>query len=60
MKSQLTTEIKRLEQEHRDLSQDYQKQKGIMKEIDTALTKTKDPDERKALEIRKTDKKTGR
>ena len=53
MKSQLTTEIKRLEQEHRTISQNYRKQLDVIKKIDTDVKKPKDDDDKKALELRK-------
>jgi DNA repair exonuclease SbcCD ATPase subunit len=54
LKSQLTKEIKRLEQEHRTISQDYSKQLDVIKKIDNDLKKPKDDDDKKALELRKT------
>ena len=41
LKSQLTKVIKRLEQEHRDLSQDYKKQLDVIKKIDNDLKNQK-------------------
>ena len=53
LKSKLATEIKRLEQEHRTLSQDYIQQKDVVAEIKDKLAKAKSQDDKKALEVRK-------
>jgi hypothetical protein len=53
LKTKLTKEISDLEQEHRVLSQDYNKQLGVIKDIDKELKKPKDEDEKKSLEVRK-------
>ena len=53
LKSKLATEIKRLEQEHRTLSQEYRQQKDVVAEINANLAKAKGEDDRKALEVRK-------
>ena len=42
LKTKLTKEISDLEQEHRVLSQDYNKQLGVIKDIDKELKKPKD------------------
>ena len=53
LKSKLATEIKRLEQEHRALSQEYIQQKDVVAEINANLAKAKGEDDKKALEVRK-------
>ena len=53
LKSKLATEIKRLEQEHRTLSQEYRQQKDVVAEINANLAKAKGEDDKKALEVRK-------
>ena len=53
LKSKLATEIKRLEQEHRTLSQEYIQQKDVVAEINAKLANAKGEDNKKALEVRK-------
>ena len=53
LKSKLSLEIKSIEQEHNTLAEQYRKQKGVIAGINAELKATKDEDELKALELRK-------
>ena len=53
LKTKLSKEIKGIEQEHNTLAEMYRKQKSVIAKINDDLKTTKDEDERKALEVRK-------